>query len=140
VRSWFAAGVIVAGSLAAASPARRVPPNTVWVGSYRCSQGITAVRLTIDARPNGDATASFEFGPHPENPKVPRGEAQLKGRVELLARGQLQVKLEPDRWVSKPGETWQMVGLTATSDLEHRVLEGRIEDPRCGEINVRRED
>jgi len=132
--------IVLAGSVAVADPPRRVPPNSVWVGAYRCSQGLTAVRLTIAARPNGDAIASFEFGPYPDNPHVPPGEVRLKGKVELLSRGQLRVKLVPDQWVSRPGDSWQMVGLTATSDLDQRVLEGRMDDPRCGEITTARED
>jgi hypothetical protein len=140
---WVLVGCLVVASVASvafADPPRRVPANSAWTGSYRCSQGLTAVRLTIAARANGDAIASFEFGPHPDNPRVPHGEVRLKGKVELLSRGQLRVKLAPDGWITKPGDSWQMVGLSATSDQEQRVLEGQMDHQACGEIKLARED
>lgn len=117
----------------------RIPPFSVWVGSYTCPQGVTALRLSIEARPSGEAVATFEFGPHPDNPKLPRGEYRMTGTVRLLSRGQLQVKLAPDRWITQP-EGWSMTGLGATSDLEQQTLEGRIDAPACGELSARRED
>jgi hypothetical protein len=127
------------GGIARADGNRRIPPVSVWLGSYSCQQGVTALRLTIMTRSGGAATATFEFGPHPDNAKLPRGEYQMTGTVRLLARGQLQVKLAPDRWVTRPGDGWQMVGLSATSDLEQRALEGRIDAQGCGELSVQRE-
>lgn len=122
-----------------AEPRSRIPPFSVWVGSYTCPQGVTALRLSIEARPSGEAVATFEFGPHPDNPKLPRGEYRMTGTVRLLSRGQLQVKLAPDRWITQP-EGWSMTGLAATSDLEQQTLEGRIDAPACGELAARRED
>ena len=124
---------------AAAEGRKRIPPVSVWVGSYTCPQGVTALRLTIEASADGEAEATFEFGPHPDNRDLPRGEYRLTGKVRLLSRGQLHVKLVPDRWITQP-EGWSMTGLTATSDLEHRTLEGRIDSPVCGEVSARRED
>jgi hypothetical protein len=123
---------------AAAEPRSRIPPFSVWVGSYTCPQGVTALRLSIEARSGGEAVASFEFGPHPDNPKLPRGEYRMTGTVRLLSRGQLHVKLAPDRWVTQP-DGWSMTGLTATSDLEQQTLEGRIDAQACGELSARRE-
>ena len=115
-----------------------MPLFSVWTGSYVCAQGVTALRLSIMVRAGGAAVATFEFGPHPGNAKLPRGEYQMTGTVRLLPRGQLQVKLVPDRWVTQP-DGWQMVGLSATSDLEQQELEGRIDAQSCGELSVRRE-
>ena len=122
-----------------AEPRSRIPPFSVWVGSYTCPQGVTALRLSIEARSSGEAVATFEFGPHPDNPKLPRGEYRMTGTVRLLSRGQLQVKLAPDRWITQP-EGWSMTGLGATSDLEQQTLEGRIDAQACGELSARRED
>jgi hypothetical protein len=128
--------VLLVGTGAAAD--RPLPSISVWTGEYRCTQGLTAVRLALDIRRNGEVEASFQFGPHPENPSVPTGEVAMKGQVTVLARGQFRLHLEPDHWVSKPGATWEMVGLTATSDVEHRSLEGKIDHERCGEFRVQR--
>lgn len=123
---------------AAAEPRSRIPPFSVWIGSYTCPQGVTALRLSIEAKSNGEAVATFEFGPHPDNPKLPRGEYRMMGAVRLLSRGQLHVKLAPDRWITQP-DGWSMTGLTATSDLEQQTLEGRIDAQACGELSARRE-
>jgi len=116
----------------------RIPPFSVWVGSYTCPQGITALRLSIEARSSGEAEATFEFGPHPSNKNLPRGEYRMTGTVRLLPRGQLRVKLVPDRWITQP-DGWTMTGLSATSDLEQQQLEGRIDTEACGELSAKRE-
>ena len=127
-----------AGGRAGADGRKRIPPFSAWVGSYTCPQGVTALRLSIEARADGEAAATFEFGPHPDNPKLPRGEYRMTGTVRLLSRGQLHVKLVPDRWVTQP-DGWSMTGLTATSDREQQTLEGRIDAQACGELSARRE-
>jgi hypothetical protein len=116
----------------------RIPPFSVWIGSYTCPQGITALRLSIEARSSGEAEATFEFGPHPNNKNLPRGEYRMTGTVRLLPRGQLRVKLVPDRWITQP-DGWTMTGLSATSDLEQQQLEGRIDAEVCGELSAKRE-
>lgn len=139
VAAGLCAGVAGGGpGSAVAEPRKRIPAFSVWVGSYTCPQGVTALRLSIEARPDGEAAATFEFGPHPDNPKLPRGEYRMTGTVRLLSRGQLRVKLVPDRWISQP-EGWSMTGLVAESDLEQQVLEGKIDTPSCGELSVRRD-
>lgn len=135
----FALVLGAGGRRAGAEGRNRIPPVSVWVGSYTCPQGVTALRLTIEARSGNAAVATFEFGPHPDNRNLPRGEYRLTGTVRLLSRGQLQVKLVPDRWITQPSG-WSMTGLTATSDLEQQDLEGRIDSPVCGELAARRED
>ena len=126
------------GGRASAEGRPRIPPFSVWVGSYVCPQGVTALRLSIEAHAGGEAEASFEFGPHPENRNLPRGEYRMTGTVRLLPRGQLRVKLAPDRWITQP-QGWSMTGLSATSDLEQQTLEGRIDAAACGELSARRE-
>lgn len=134
-----AALVLVAtGGPAGAEPRKRIPPFSVWIGSYTCPQGPTSMRLTIEARSSGQAVATFEFGPHPDNRSLPRGEYRLTGTVRLLARGHLSMKLVPDRWITQP-EGWTMTGLTAMSDLEQEALDGKIDSEACGELSARRE-
>ena len=131
-------GAVLAGGPASAEPRRRIPPFSVWVGSYACPQGVTALRLSIEARPSGEAVGTFEFGPHPDNRNLPRGEYRLTGTVRLLPRGHLQVKLAPDRWITQP-EGYTMTGLTATSDGEQQSLSGKIDAEGCGEVSAKRE-
>lgn len=137
----LAAAVVLGGieRSAGAEARKRIPPFSVWVGSYTCPQGITALRLSIEARPDGEAVATFEFGPHPDNRDLPRGEYRMTGTVRLLPRGHLRMKLVPDRWITQP-DGWTMTGLSATSDLEQQTLEGRIDSAACGELSAKRED
>lgn len=127
------------GERVAAEGRNRIPPFSVWIGSYTCPQGVTSLRLSIEARANGAAVAAFEFGPHPSNPGLPRGEYKLTGTVKLLSRGQLWLKLVPDRWVTQPNG-WTMTGLTATTDTAQRTLEGKIDTASCGDVSAKREE
>ncbi len=134
-----AVGLEGGGRPAGAEGRPRIPAISVWVGSYVCPQGVTSMRLTIEASASGEAAATFEFGPHPDNRNLPRGENLMTGMLRLLPRGQLQVKLVPDRWITRP-EGWTMIALSASSDVEQRRLEGRIDSAACGELSARRED
>ena len=128
----------------AAAPAPRpkhpeAPSYSVWDGRYRCSQGITAVRLRITAAPDGTATATFEFGPTPENPApIPNGAYKLTGGLYVTDDGSLDLSLSPDRWIEQPG-SYTMIGLTARSDRAQRVMHGRIDNPSCDWIEVTRQ-
>lgn len=114
-----------------------MPAHSVWVGKYVCAQGMTALELTIDAGPDGNATAKFAFGPHPGNPRLPSGSYWMRGRASVLASGQLSIKLEPDRWIKHP-QDYEMVGLTVMSDREQQKLGGTIDHPSCTVVRVDR--
>ena len=141
MRAAFLVGLVFAASLRPAAEAntdrKRIPAFSVWIGEYRCYQGMTSMRLSIEARPNGEASASFEFGPHPDNKNLPKGELKMKGTIKLLSRGQLSIKLDPDRWITQP-PGWTMVPVTATSDIEHRTLEGKMHQEHCGDLSAKR--
>lgn len=130
-------GVLLLASVAAADPAE-IPQHTVWVGSYTCAQGLTSIRLTIETRSSGgEAMGLFEFGPHEKNPKLPRGSFWMAGRISRDGRGQLAVKLAPDRWKMHPAG-WVMVPITASGDREDTTLTGEIDFAGCGAIHVHR--
>ena len=121
----------------APAPREPDPPRySVWSGSYLCSQGVTAVQLRIVAAPDGSARATFEFGPHADNPNlVARGSYQLTGALFVDDAGLLQLKLAPDHWIDQP-PSYIMVGLSASSDAGQRVLRGKIENTACDWIEV----
>lgn len=116
---------------------RPLPAVSVWVGSYQCSQGPTAVTLTIEVDdPAGSARALFEFGPLDANPMVPGGSYALRGTLARV-RGGMQLAFEPERWVAQP-PGYAMVGFTARTDHLERELRGEMASPACGEIRARR--
>ena len=117
--------------------ADQVPLHSEWTGKYVCGQGSTGLRLTIESHPSGEAIATFEFGPIPENPTVPVGAYQLKGRLRMTPDGGLEARFVPDQWLNQPSG-YMMVGLTVVSDRARRVLRGTIDDPNCAGVEVRR--
>jgi hypothetical protein len=115
-----------------------VPGHSVWVGRYACTQGETAVTLRIDTMPDGSATATFEFGPHEGNPNIPHGTFRLTGSLFANARGVLELRLAPDKWLEQP-PNYVMVGVFASSDPGQRTLTGKIDNPACDWIRVDRQ-
>jgi hypothetical protein len=114
-----------------------LPLHSEWAGRYVCGQGATAVRLTIDAQPTGEATATFEFGALPENPDLPSGAFRMTGGLHRTGDGGLETKLLPVQWIDQPAG-YVMVGVTAVTDPAQRVLRGTIDSPSCSGFEVRR--
>jgi len=115
------------------------PSYSVWTGKYLCAQGVSTVRLRIEAAPDGSATATFEFGPHDDNPNpVARGSFQLTGALFVDDKGLLEVKMAPDHWIDQP-PNYYMVGFNASSDAGQRVMRGKIENSSCDWIEVTRQ-
>ena len=130
-----AVAVLLAATTAAGDS--KVPLYSIWSGTYKCAQGVTSVRLTIEGRSSGGpATAHFEFGPNEANASVPRGDFWLKGSLREL-EDRLEVVLQPDRWGVRPNG-YVMVGLTARSDRAQDALVGTIDYPSCTTISVKR--
>ncbi len=121
------------------APVEVFPLHSEWSGRYVCAQGATAVQLTIDAHPTGEAVATFEFSALPENPNVPSGAYQLKGRLQRTIDGGFEAKLVPDQWLDQP-PGYGMVGLTAVTDPGHTVLRGNIDTAGCSGFAVRRKN
>jgi hypothetical protein len=125
------------GSVGYRPPTRHTfPTHSVWEGTYVCSQGLSAVRFTIDATRTGDATAEYDFGPTPSNTSVPQGAYTMKGQLHATARG-FTAELEPDEWlVHPPG--YLMVSLTLVA--EGNEMTGTISHPNCSQFQTRRVD
>ncbi len=116
----------------------KIPQYSIWVGSYRCAQGITWLRLTVEtSERGGPATGHFQFGPHADNPGVPKGDYWMKGTARPTAHGELEIKLVPDKWAGRP-DGYIMVGLTARSDREQHRLRGTIDHESCTTLDVTR--
>lgn len=71
-----------------------------WAGRYICNQGVTELHLTIQKTGAGKGiTATFNFGPPPENPDVPKGAYAMRGTYDPATR---RLKLEGERWLKQP--------------------------------------
>ena len=118
-------------------PRPTFPRTSEWAGSYRCYQGLSAVRLTIHARPDGEATLRYDFGPHPENPNQPSGAFEMRGRIRRHGAQGFVGSFEPVRWIDQP-TNYFMVPLTVQTFRSRRVLRGVLDHETCGEFAVQR--
>ena len=116
---------------------RTLPMRTQWEGHYFCTQGKTAMRLTIETNPGGEAIMIFEFGPLAENPHLPTGSYQLLGTHAPGDDGATVLEMQPDKWIVQP-PGYSSVSLTAEIDSEHKTITGRIHNPSCGELEGKR--
>ena len=102
------------------------PPKVIgeWTGKYICSQGVTALRLSI-AQGKGQAiTATFNFGPLPENPEVPKGAYRMAGTYDPATR---HVKLAGVKWIDAPFG-YAMVGLDGRMTASGETISGYVPD------------
>ena len=113
--------------------------HTKWLGTYTCSQGLTRVTLTLDAKRDGSLAAIFEFGPTRDNPSIPKGSYRLRGTIRAGREGTFEIALDPDEWIAAP-DGYIMVSMSATSSRRWQRLVGKIDHPSCGAIDVRRAD
>jgi len=107
-----------------------------WTGRYICNQGVTALHLVIqEAAEAGAIIATFNFGPPPENPDVPKGSYIMRGAYDQKAR---RLVLKGDRWVQRPSG-YEMVGLDGRVVVEGDKIAGRIPGVfGCGNFELRR--
>jgi hypothetical protein len=103
-----------------------------WLGSYRCAQGLTGLRLDIQAAPGGSATATFNFYALQSNPSVPAGEFTMTGTYSATG-----IALSPGHWVIQPPANYVMVGLTGGPVTANgKTLTGHITTPPCTTFDV----
>jgi hypothetical protein len=95
-----------------------------WVGRYNCTQGITALSLIV-AHGEGQAiTATFNFGPVPENPEVPTGSYRMTGTYDAATR---HMKLSGVKWINAP-LGYAMVGLDGHMKSSGQTISGHVPD------------
>jgi hypothetical protein len=94
--------------------------------------------VTINVERDGRARAIFDFGPHADNPTIPKGSYRLRGTAKPLDDA-IDVSLQPDEWIDRP-DGYEMVGILGGIDAERRGLRGRILNDSCGWLDVKRTD
>jgi hypothetical protein len=111
-----------------------------WTGKYICGQGITRLDLHIEQGPykkggGTSLTATFRFGPLPENPDVPKGAYTMTGTWDPMLR---HVQLEGVKWIEYP-QNYIMVGLDGRMDPDGRRIKGFVPTlQNCSEFEVKR--
>ncbi|RYG34267.1 MAG: hypothetical protein EON93_08340 [Burkholderiales bacterium] len=127
---------VIVGLLTLAPMAHAQDVTGDWSGRYICNQGVTAVHLIIQsAGKPGAITATFSFGPPPENPEVPKGTYVMRGKYES---GERRLWLQGQRWIKQPFG-YVMVGLDGRMSPDGDKIVGRIPDmDGCTNFEVRR--
>ncbi|MEV0292669.1 hypothetical protein [Nocardia sp. NPDC050710] len=125
----------VAATAPSTTPAGdRVPLRVLageWTGSYFCSQGETALTLTLDPPDGAGSRAVFGFGPSPANPGIPIGAFEMGvGYLHNV------LTFTQRRWITRPGD-YLMVDLVA-DDVSPSHLSGRVTGPGCTIFQVTR--
>jgi len=106
-----------------------------WSGKYICGQGITALKLNVSQKPDGALSATFNFGPLPENPTVPTGAYRMEGSFDPQTR---KVKLRGVKWIDAP-DNYVMVDLDGRMDVDGSRMSGLVPEwPGCTNFEVRR--
>jgi hypothetical protein len=95
-----------------------------WIGKYICTQGITALRLNIAEGAGDTVTATFNFGPLPENPEVPKGAYRMAGTYDPASR---HIKLSGVKWIDAPFG-YVMVGLDGRMTSSGETISGYVPD------------
>lgn len=129
--------LIASLALAVSVPAYAEPAPDItgeWRGRYVCNQGLTALQLTIQRRPDGGLAATFMFGPLPENPTVPKGAYVMSGTFDPATR---EMALEGVGWLNLP-RSYVMVGLEGRISASGDRLFGLVPGPGCTWFELRR--
>jgi len=136
VKAAIAAGVAVVAAGTALFVVSHRSTNTpvltgTWTGSYICSQGLTGLRLVIQATRDGTLTGTFNFYALPANPGVPSGEATVTGTYSATT-----TDINPGHWIRQPSG-YVLVGLIAGAPTDNgTLLRGRISNPGCSTFSI----
>lgn len=104
--------------------AQTSPITGEWTGKYFCSQGVTALHLTIQKGEGQKIAATFSFGPLPENPDVSQGSYQMRGTYDPASR---RIKLDGAKWIKEP-LGYVMVGLDGQMASSGQKISGHVPD------------
>jgi hypothetical protein len=120
---------------ASSGPRNSIPRRSVWTGTYICTQGLTAVTLTLELSASGELEGLYEFGPVPSNPTVPEGSFELTGHLMANGRQSFTGELEPGEWIRRP-PTYTAIAMTI--EANGRDMVGVIKSPNCRDFKLTR--
>jgi hypothetical protein len=106
-----------------------------WRGRYICGQGVTALHLRVTQDAKGKIIASFNFGPAPENPTVPKGAYAMAGVYDAKSRDVLFTAVE---WINQPSG-YGMVDLVGRMTADGSRLTGKVPFAGCTVFDLQRD-
>jgi hypothetical protein len=111
--------------------------NGTWDGSYICGQGLTKLRLVIEAKSTTEINAVFLFSPHPQNPNVPSGRFRMVGTLEVFKSSDIPdlLDLKATTWINRPSG-YMTVDLRGDISKSQRKITGNVVNPGCSTFEV----
>lgn len=110
-----------------------------WEGTYTCSQGLTNLKLVIDAQNLDDIDAVFIFSAHPSNPNVPSGSFKMVGTYKSFNSPDISgvLNLQGDSWINRPNG-YLTVDLSANVDTQAKSISGNVisSSSSCSTFNI----
>lgn len=108
-----------------------------WEGAYTCGQGLTALKLVIEAKSTTDIDAVFLFSAHPQNLNVPSGSFRMKGNLEVFNSQDIPdvLDLKATTWINRPSG-YVTVDLRGDVSQSKRRITGNVATPGCSTFDV----
>jgi hypothetical protein len=117
--------------------------NGVWEGSYTCGQGLTKLKVLIDAKSKTNINAVFMFSSHPQNPGVPSGRFRMKGFLQTFNSPDMPdlLDLKGTEWINKPAPwkgsiEWRVVDLRGDISTSRGEITGNVPQAGCGTFEL----
>jgi hypothetical protein len=117
--------------------------NGVWEGSYTCGQGLTKLKVLIDAKSKTNINAVFMFSSHPQNPGVPSGRFRMKGFLQTFNSPDMPdlLDLKGTEWINKPAPwkgsiEWRVVDLKGDVSTSRGEITGNVPQAGCGTFEL----
>jgi len=108
-----------------------------WEGTYVCGQGLTKLRLEIDAKSSNDIDAVFNFSAHSSNPSVPSGSFRMKGSYSAFNSPNIPALLElkGTSWIERPSG-YVTVDLRGNVFVSESRISGDVTTPGCSKFEL----
>jgi hypothetical protein len=103
-----------------------------WIGTYRCGQGQTGLRLVVTGDDPDSLAAAFRFFPVADNPGVPSGSFAMTG-----SRSGRDVRLRQSAWIDQP-PGYVMVDLVGELTDDGERFAGTVQGAGCTTFALRR--
>jgi hypothetical protein len=124
-------------SLQASIPEQIEFLNGTWDGTYTCGQGLTSLKLVIEAKNANEIDAVFIFSPHSSNPSVPSGSFRMKGTYKIFSSPDIPsvLNLQGNTWINRPNgyTTVDLSGNVLPSD---KKIAGNVNTSGCSTFEV----
>jgi hypothetical protein len=109
-----------------------------WQGTYICPQGLTNIKLVIDAKNASEIDAVFIFYANASNQTVPSGSFQMQGNFKNLNSREIPnvLELKATKWISHPSGyiTVDLQGNVLPS--QDRIVGNVLNAPGCSNFDV----